>query len=371
MLEHPQIAIVLFSRFWAFHTQRTLANILVGKTLQAGTSLCQPRSEKKPLHLRKLLLLIILLIPTISLGSALDAHAASRGSIPTEGGTWVDPTITTVIIPSSSAAWFRSSYTLDVSRAISRWTMSIAAYTDSYGSNYLRKLNFVTCISGINESLCGSPDIQVQFVESFGPQSAGLGLTSLRIQNSRVFLAPTTTTLAAYDPSNTTQLTDTDMINIASHEFGHALGLGHATLSRTDDGTFELMFLSYGQTAGNPVNSLEAPSTLDFYALAYVYDWLASSSTLNGQGHPTTDLSLPLGVPYSSVYPYAEQIQMQQESLNRKNLEILVLTMVAAFLFTLVLVLGILLARKKHVPPHPFYSEPIQAPPQIQIFHLT
>jgi hypothetical protein len=248
--------------------------------------------------------------------------------------------------------------------------MSIAAYTDSYGSNYLRKLNLVTCISGINESLCGSPDIRVQFIESFGSQSSGLGVTNLTIQSSSgTFVAPTITTLAAYDPTNTTQLSDTDMINIASHEFGHALGLGHATVSRTDDGTFELMFLSYGQAAGNLANSLEAPSTLDFYALAYIYDWLASSSALNGPGHPTTDLSLPLGVRYSSVYPYAEQIQMQQDALNRKNLEIMVLTIVAAFLLTLVLVLGILLARKKHVPPQPFYTPPIQAPPQIQTFH--
>ena len=301
------------------------------------------------------------------LGSTLDAHAASGARIPTEGGTWADPTITTIIVPSSSAAWFMSSYTFDVSRAISRWTLSIAAYTDSYGSNYLRKLNFVTCISGINESLCGSPDIQVKFIQSFGPQLAGLGVTSLKIQSSGVFSAPTTTTLATYDPTNTTQLTDTDMINIASHEFGHALGLGHATVSRTDDGTFELMFLSYQQAVGNLANSFEAPSTLDFYALSYIYDWLASSPTLNGPGHPMTVLSLPPDFAYSSVYPYVEQIQAQQGALSRKNLEIAVLAIVAAFLLVLVLVLGILLARKRPPPPQPYHSDLVDAEPILGV----
>jgi len=144
------------------------------------------------------------------------------------------------------------------------------------------------------------------------------------------------------------------MVSIAGHEFGHALGLGHATVSITDDGTFELMFLSYGQAVGNPANSLEAPSTLDMYTLSYIYDWLASSSTLSGPGHSVTLLSLPAGVAYSSVYPYPEQIQMLQNSVNRLKLEILIVAIVAAVLFALVFVFGILLSRKKLAPPAPY-----------------
>jgi hypothetical protein len=315
--------------------------------------------------LRALVLLAILLVPMICFSFTSSAHAATEAVIPTEGGTWTNPTITVLITPRPAEPWFKSSYSFDVNHAISRWSESIVAYTDAYGSNYLRNLNFVACVSGVNDTLCGSPDIQVQFIESFGSQSSGLGLTDIRISSSGVFQAPTTTTLAAYDPSNTTQLSDTDMVNIASHEFGHALGLGHATVSVTDDGTFELMFLSYGQTVGNPRNTLEAPSTLDMYALSFVYDWLASSSTLNGPGHPKTDISLPPGAAYSSVYPYVEQIQMLQNSINQLKLEIIILAIVTAILLALVFVFAILLSRKKPTPPPPYSWGSVPTTPTV------
>ncbi len=310
-----------------------------------------------------LLLLGILLVMAIWFNPASHAHAATGAEIPTEGGTWTNPTITIVITPASNMPWFKASYTYDVNYGIARWAKSIVAYTDAYGSYYLRKLSFVTCVSGVNDTSCGTPNIRVQFIQSFGSQSAGLGLTSVRIQqNSGIFVAPTTTTLAAYDPTNTTQLTDTDMINIASHEFGHALGLNHATVSVTDDGTFELMFLSYEQAVGNSRNSLEAPSTLDMYALANIYDWLSNPSGFSGTGPSATVYSLPSGIAYTSVYPYSEQIQTLQNSISQLRLEILIVAVVAGLLLAVALALVILLSRKKPVQAQP-YSWQIEGPP--------
>lgn len=322
--------------------------------------------------MRALVLVGMLLISTMWFNPASNAHAASAATIPTEGGTWTNTNITVVIIPQLNQPWFKASYSSDVSRAIARWTQSILVYTDAYGSNYLRKLNFLTYVAGVNQSLPKNPDIQVEFIQLFGLGSQGLGLTSVQIQkNSGIFVAPTTTTLAAYDPTNTTQLTDTDMINIASHEFGHALGLNHATVSVTDDGTFELMFLSYRQAVSNPRNSLEAPSTLDIYALSNIYDWLANPSGFSGTGHSATVYSVPPGIAYTSVYPYSEQIQTLQNSITQLRLEILIVAVVAGFLLAAALALGILLARKKPSQPQPIFGEPFEAPPAVQTAFLV
>src|SRR5712691_4762623 len=145
--------------------------VVLGKTLQIAPA--KPNTHpKEDLELKALVLLTILLFVIVSFDSASSAHAATLAVIPTEGGTWTNPTITILITPQPAEPWFKASYTLDVNHAIGRWSESIIAYTDAYGSNYLRKLNFVTCISGVNESLCGTPDIQVQFIQSFGPQSS-------------------------------------------------------------------------------------------------------------------------------------------------------------------------------------------------------
>src|SRR5213594_3017182 len=134
--------------------------------------------------LRMFLLLGILLVMAIWFNPASNVYAATGAEIPTEGGTWTSPTIAIVITPASNMPWFKASYTYDVNYAIARWAKSLIAYTDSYGSYYLGKLSFVTCVSGVNDTLCGTPNIRVQFIQSFGSQSAGLGLTSVRIQQN-------------------------------------------------------------------------------------------------------------------------------------------------------------------------------------------
>ena len=122
------------------------------------------------------------------------------------------------------------------------------------------------------------------------------------------------------------------------------------------------MFLSYGQAVGNPRNSLEAPSTLDTYALSNVYDWLVNPSGFSGTGHPAMVYSLPPGIGYTSVYPYSEQIQTLQNSINQLRLEILIVSVVAGLLLVVALALVILLARKKPVQAQP-YSWQIEEPP--------
>jgi ABC-type Fe3+-siderophore transport system permease subunit len=130
------------------------------------------------------------------------------------------------------------------------------------------------------------------------------------------------------------------------------------------------MFLSYRQAVGNPRNSLEAPSTLDMYALSKVYDWLTIPSGFSGTGHPATVYSVPPGTPYTSIYPYSEQIQTLQNSISQLRLEILIVAVVAGVLLAVALALGILLARKKTSQPQVFFTEPVTTPTVGQILQM-
>ena len=172
------------------------------------------QSPGKGYELRALLLLAILLVSIIYFGSPLDSRASSGAVIPTGGGTWATSTITIVIYPQPNALWFKPSYSSDVARAISRWTESIIAYTDAHGSSYLRKLGFLAYISGVNQSIPANPDIQIEFIQTFlgALYPLGLGVTIIPQPVNGIFSGQTTTRLAAYDPTNTTQLTDSDMI---------------------------------------------------------------------------------------------------------------------------------------------------------------
>lgn len=310
--------------------------------------------------MRPVVLTLLFLAATALLSSETAAQTASLGAIRTEGAVWDRSTINVVITPAQNAPWFKQSYSSDVRHAVERWTQSIIVYTDSYGSNYLRRLTFEVYTAGVNQSIPSAQDVQISFLQSF-PESGppALGVTSSRVSPSNVFEPPVTMKLAAFDPSGLRQLTDTDMVNIATHEFGHAIGLDHASQSTTDDRTLELMAAEYLLPVGSFANQLEAPSTLDLYALSQIYSWLATSATLTGPGPAATTVSLPATIPYTSAYPYPEQITGLRSIISQDNLKILVLALTTIIVLGIAITVGILFLRRKQAPqPTPPVLEP-------------
>ncbi len=305
-------------------------------------------------------LLIVLLVSSPALLQATTAQTVAI--MPTEGGVWTNPNLTIVINPSTST-WYKSSYSTDAAFAVRRWSESIIAFTDTYGYNYLRQLSFQVYTTGLNTSIPSSPNVQISFVQNFlPPNRPALGVTQTRITADNHFQTPITMRLAAQTPDGLNQLTDADMTNIATHEFGHALGLDHPNTSTTTDNYLELMASAYDLPAGRTNNPLEAPSTLDLYALATIYSWLQTSPTLTGPGPQATTITLPASIPYTAVYPYPEQIEALKTSLNQANQRILILAIMTIILLALATTLAIMLTRRKKPTPTPIFLPP-QPPP--------
>jgi hypothetical protein len=207
-------------------------------------------------------LLVILTISVLILASTAQAfnltkQVSAAYSIELEEFRWNAFPLTVLVTMNQ---WGTIEYAENLHQALDDWIASIWNYTQSYNDTSLTVIDYTFYLQGVNST--SDPDVVVSFNKSEMPPHSGIvGLTVYSYDDvSHMPQRPITVNLTTYSAT----ASDLFVKDVFMHEFGHVLGLGHASSSITSNGP-ELMY----ESSSN--DQQVYPSTLDVYALSVLY----------------------------------------------------------------------------------------------------
>jgi len=185
-------------------------------------------------------------------------------SLQLQGFVWNHSTVNALIVTADNQSWWNPDYLNTSLRAIGQWNDAIAAFASNYSDlSYLSNLRIQPTISNISEP---GFDIYITWTESpLSNISDEVGLSQI-FPNAESVIINSTTVLSTHS-NHGNSLNEVDMQNVALHELGHSLGLGHSNY------TSDLMYSVY--TMGT---SPESISTLDVYGVATLFAWETNST---------------------------------------------------------------------------------------------
>jgi hypothetical protein len=200
-----------------------------------------------------------LFLATIVNSSGVQAQGQDKYSLQLQGFVWNHSTLKALVVTAYNESWWSPAYLNTSLRAIGQWNDGIVAFASNHSDfSYLSSLRIQPTVS--NTSQPGF-DIYLNWTESrLSNATDEVGLSQI-FPNYDSTIKNCTTTLATRT-NHGSSLNEGDMQNVALHELGHCLGLGHCNY--TDD----LMYSAY------PIgSSAEAVSSLDVYGVATVFSW--------------------------------------------------------------------------------------------------
>lgn len=274
--------------------------------------------------------------------SQVQAQSQNVYSLEIQGGAWNRSTLNILVITPYDESWWNPIYLDSALRAIGQWNDAISFFAANYTDySYLSYLKLESTIS--NQTLPGF-DIYLNWTQStLQGTSDEIGLSSLFSQSNAIVKC--TISLAAHT-SHGDAIVDGDMQNIALHELGHSLGLGHS------NDTGDIMY-----PALSLLGSARSISTLDAYGVATIFAWMSNqfrfypvSNWLKG-----TPVILPSNIQYQylPVSPQNARPQSLQNNPIYQTLalmgEILIHPDIFAIVIIFVIIFGIiaLIPRRK------------------------
>jgi hypothetical protein len=204
-------------------------------------------------------------------------------SLPLQGFVWNHSTLNALVVTADNESWWTPSDLNTALRAIGQWNDAIAAFSSNYSDySYLSNLRIQPTVS--NQTQLGF-DIYVNWTESPFGNTNEVGLSQISA-NYRSVIINCTVNLASRDHHGD-PYTEYDKQNIALHELGHSLGLGHS------NSTSDLMYAYYSTGSSG-----EAVSTLDVYGVATLFAWELNTTNFYPVDHWLKENSvvLPSGI---------------------------------------------------------------------------
>ena len=293
--------------------------------------------------MRKFLLFlwILSLVFAFSFVSSNGVRGQEDSSLQLQGFVWNRLTLNALLVTADNESWWNPDYLNTTLRAIGQWNDAIKAFSANYSDfSYLANLKIQPSVSNITQP---GFDIYINWTASPLSKTDEVGLSQISADFGTIINC--TTNLATHT-NHGEALNQEDRQNIALHELGHSLGLGHSNY------TGDLMYSVY--TIGS---APEDVSTLDVYGVATLFAWEINATNF----YPVSDwltvnsVILPPSIAYRGL-PVSPENASPQTLANNSVIQFLILmfdilihpeVLALAILFIVVLVAIALIPRRR------------------------